>query len=265
MKISLITVCYNSEKTIEETLNSVLMQNYTNYEYLIIDGLSTDHTMDIIYKKENEFKGKLRIISEKDKGLYDAMNKGIKMSTGDIIGILNSDDVLINDSVFEQIITAFSKNKIDGTYSDLIFFDEKMEVPVRDFIAHYPSKKFGWHPPHPTLYLKKDVYDKVGYFDLQYRIAADYDFMLRLLKQKPNLFYIKNYLVKMRSGGVSTDGLTGYFKNLKEADKVLRNNNISFPIFCNFIRIFKTIWQSVIAKINSKEIIEKLDKNNIKK
>lgn len=258
MKISLITVCYNSEQTIEDTLNSVLNQNYKNYEYLIIDGLSTDSTMDIIHKKEKDFGGKLKIISEKDKGLYDAMNKGIKMATGDIIGILNSDDVLANSTVFNQIIDAFSNNKIDGTYSDLIFLDNSLKFPVRNFIAHYPSKKLGWHPPHPTLYLKKECYDKIGYFDLQYKIAADYDFMLRLLKINPNLFYIKNYLVKMRSGGVSTDGLSGYIKNLKEADKVLRKNNVSFPIFCNFARILKTISQSISAKINKKKILEKI-------
>lgn len=258
MKISLITVCYNSEQTIEDTLNSVLNQNYQNYEYLIIDGLSTDSTMNIIRNKEKEFKGKLKVVSEKDKGLYDAMNKGIKMATGDIIGILNSDDVLANSTVFNQIVEAFSNNKIDGVYSDLIFLDDSLKYPVRNFIAHHQSKKLGWHPPHPTLYLKKSVYSKIGYFDLQYKIAADYDFMLRLLKTNPNLFYIQSYFVKMRSGGVSTDGLSGYIKNLKEADKVLRKNNVSFPIFCNFTRILKTISQSISAKINKKKILEKI-------
>lgn len=258
MKISLITVCYNSERTIEDTLKSVLEQEYKNYEYLIIDGASKDHTLDIIKKYESRFNGNLKIISEKDKGLYDAMNKGIKMAKGDIIGILNSDDVLASSHVFEKIVNTFENNDIDGLYSDLIFLDENLVNPVRNFIAHKQSKKFGWHPPHPTLYLKRQIYDTIGCFDLNYRIAADYDFMLRLLHNDAKLFYIKDYLVKMRSGGVSTNGLNGYIENLKEANKVLRKNKIKFPILSNMIRIVKTFNQLVSAKINRNKIIEKI-------
>lgn len=259
MKISLITVCYNSEKTIEDTLKSVLSQTYQNYEYLIIDGLSSDKTLDIIKKYESKFNGKLRLISEKDKGLYDAMNKGICLAKGEIIGILNSDDMLTNPNVFQTIINTFKNNNIDGTYSDLVFFDEQLEYPVRNFIAHKQSKKLGWHPPHPTLYLKKDVYDKVGFFNLDYKIAADYDFMLRMMRSNVNLFYINDYLVKMRSGGTSTNGLQGYIKNLKEADKVLRKNNVCFPITSNLFRIVKTFYQGMDAKINKNKIVARLN------
>ena len=258
MKISLITVCYNSEKTVEDTLKSVLQQNYENYEYIVIDGKSKDHTIDIVKKYEQKFDGRLKFISEPDKGIYDAMNKGIKLAKGDIIGILNSDDVLTNSSVFDKIVTAFKNNDVDGVYSNLVFLDETLQMPVRNFIAHKQSKVLGWHPPHPTLYLKKEVYESVGYFDLNYKIAADYDFMLRMLKNNFKLYYIDDYLVKMRSGGVSTNGLKGYFKNLKEADSVLRKNHILFPVISNITRIIKTIFQGFSAKINAKKILKKL-------
>lgn len=258
MKISLITVCYNSEKTIEDTLKSVLIQKYNNYEYIIVDGKSKDNTINIVENYKKKFKGKLKLISEDDKGLYDAMNKGIKLSTGDIIGILNSDDILVNSQVFNKIADTFKKHDVDGIYSNLVFFDETLTYPVRNFIPHKQSKYFGWHPPHPTLYLKKEVYEKAGYFDLSYRIAADYDFMLRLLKANVKLYYIREYLVKMRSGGVSTAGINGYINNLKEADSVLRKNKVAFPLVSNMIRIIKTIFQGISAKIYKNKIIKKL-------
>lgn len=249
MKISLITVCYNSERTIEDTIKSVLKQNYKNYEYIIVDGLSTDNTLNILKKYYDEFEGKMRIISEPDKGLYDAMNKGISLSTGDIIGILNSDDILSNCNVFNDVIENI--NNYDGVYSNLLFLDEKtMTKNVRKFIAGNYKKRFGWHPPHPTLYLKKEVYTNVGKFNLEYKIAADLDFMLRVIKCNYKLKYFKGYFVYMRSGGVSTNGLKGYYKNFKESLRVLKNNNVRFALFVNFIRIFKTIWQGINAKLS---------------
>lgn len=262
MKISLITVTYNSEKTLSDTFESVLKQKYDNFEHIIVDGLSKDKTMDIVKSYEEKYKGKLKYISEKDSGLYDAMNKGIKMASGDIIGILNSDDILANELVFEKIVNTFKKEKCDGTYSDLVFMDEEtMKIPTRNFIAHKYSKKMGWHPPHPTLYLKKEIYDKIGDFNTNYRIAADLDFMMRLIKNNYKLSYIKEYLILMRSGGVSTNGLKGYLKNLKEANIVLKNNNIKFYHIINIYRIFKTIWQGISAKLNKKRIIKKVFSN----
>lgn len=262
MKISLITVTYNSEKTLSETFESVLKQKYDNYEHIIVDGLSKDKTMDIVKSYEKKYNGKLRYISEKDSGLYDAMNKGIKMATGDIIGILNSDDILANDLVFEKIIETFNNDKCDGTYSDLVFMDEEtMKIPTRNFIAHKYSKKMGWHPPHPTLYLKKEIYDEIGNFNTSYRIAADLDFMMRMIKSGYKLSYIKEYLILMRSGGVSTNGLKGYLKNLKEANVVLKKNNIKFYHIINIFRIFKTIWQGFSAKLNKNKIIRKVFSN----
>ena len=237
MKISIITVSYNSEKTIKDTLESVLGQTYDNYEYLIIDGKSTDDTLKIVKEYEKKFKGKLKYISEKDKGLYDAMNKGIKMASGDIIGIINSDDILAHKNVFKKVVDNIKVN--DGVYSNLLMLDEKLDKPYRLFKSHKVSKKLGWHMPHPTLYLKKEVYEKYGNFDTNYRIAADLDFMLRLINNNVNLKYVNDYFVYMRSGGASTNGIKGYYKSFKDSYKVLKRNNIKFPFITNCIRVIQ--------------------------
>jgi len=258
MKITLITVCFNSEKTIKDTLESVLHQTFTNYEYIIVDGKSKDNTLKIIEEYIPKFKGKITLISEKDKGLYDAMNKGIKLAQGDIVGILNSDDILANRFVFQKIIDTFKETNCDGTYSDLLFMSEALEKPTRNFIAHNYTKHFGWHPPHPTLYIKKKIYQEIGNFNIKYRICADLDFMTRLIKKEYKLEYMKKYLIIMRSGGVSTDGLKGYTRNLKEANEVLKNNNIKFYSIINLIRIFKTMKQGISAKWFKKRILQRL-------
>lgn len=200
MKISIITVTYNSSKTLKDTLESVLKQTHQDFEHIIVDGLSKDNTMEIVKKYEEKYQGKLHYISEKDSGLYDAMNKGIKMATGDIIGILNSDDIYAHENVLQEIVNKFEETNCDGTYANLIFMDEEtMSKPQRIWKSKKGNMNLGWHPAHPTLYLKKEVYDKIGLFDLQYRIVADYDFMLRLMKNKEmKLDYIDDYLVYMR-------------------------------------------------------------------
>ena len=245
MKISMITVCYNSAKTIEDTLKSVLSQKYDNYEYIIIDGKSKDNTLDIIKKYEPKFKGKLKYISEKDNGLYDAMNKGIKMAEGDIIGIINSDDVIASSDVFNLVIDKIKETNADGVYSNLIIKDENLDKCVRLFKGGVGSYKRGWHPPHPTLYLKKDIYQKYGNFDTNYRIAADYDFMVRIMKRNIKLEYVDTYFTYMRAGGKSTDGLKGYYKSFKESYNVLKHNNIKFPLFINIGRTFKVLFQAI--------------------
>ena len=245
MKISLITVCFNSESTIKDTLESVLKQTYTNYEYLIIDGLSKDSTLDIVKSYEDKFDGKLRVISEKDNGLYDAMNKGIRLAKGDIIGILNSDDILANRYVFQSIIENISE--YDGIYSNMLMLDEKLDKPYRLIKSRPVSKKMGWHMPHPTLYLKRDVYNKYGGFNLNYRIAADFDFMLRIIKSDLKFKYLDEYFVYMRSGGVSTNGLKGYYKNFKESYNVLKKNKVKFPFISNSIRTLNVFIQRIKA------------------
>lgn len=250
MKISIITATYNSEKTIKDTLESVLKQTYNDYEHIIIDGLSKDNTMEIVKEYEIRYNGKLKYISDKDDGLYDAMNKGIKMATGDIIGILNSDDIYANEKVLEKIVNKFMDEKCDGTYANLIFMDEKtMTNPQRIWKSANGKIENGWHPAHPTLYLKKEIYDKVGLFNLKYKICADYDFMIRMIKDESiKLKYINDYIVYMRLGGTSTNGIKGYIKNLKEANIVLKDNNIKYPYIVNIKRICKTIKQMLLSK-----------------
>lgn len=250
MKISIITATYNSEKTLKDTLESVLKQTYKNYEHIIIDGASKDRTMEIVKSYETKYEGKLRYISEKDNGLYDAMNKGIKMATGDIIGILNSDDIYAHENVLKEIVETFKKTNCDGTYANLVFMDANTMSKVQRVWKSKEGKlENGWHPAHPTLYLKKEVYEKIGLFNLNYKIVADYDFMIRMLKDKQiKLSYIDDTIVHMRVGGVSTNGIKGYYENLKEAHKALVANKIPHPYYIDFRRCIKTIDQMIRKK-----------------
>lgn len=251
MKISIITTTYNSEKTVAETLESVLAQDYTDYEHIIVDGASKDNTMKIVKQYEEKYGGKLKYISEKDKGLYDAMNKGIEMATGDVIGLLNSDDKYANNQVLSKIANAIKKTNSDGIHANLLYMDpETMTKPVRKWITKSTNIRKGNITAHPTLYLKKEVYDEVGNYNLDYKIVADYDFMIRVLKDnKYKLEHINEYLIHMRAGGVSSNGLKGYVNNMKEAYKVLKNNKVKPAAIIVLIRIFKTIMQMVRAKI----------------
>lgn len=246
MKISLITVCYNSEKTIKDTIESVLKQTYKNYEYIIIDGNSKDKTLDIIKSCEKKFNNNFKYISEPDKGLYDAMNKGIKLATGDIIGILNSDDILYDENVFQKIIDNFEEN--DGVYSNLLLMNEDFTKITRNFKSKEVSNKKGWHPPHPTLYLKKEIYEKYGNYNINYKIAADLDFMYRIINNNVKLKYVNTCFVKMRTGGASTNGLKGYYKNFKESYKVLKNNERKLPLLTNIYRIYDNLIKQKIMK-----------------
>lgn len=249
MKVSIITATYNSEKTLKGTLESVLKQTHSDYEHIIVDGKSTDSTMQIVKEYEPKYQGKLKWISEKDSGLYEAMNKGINMATGDIIGILNSDDVYASETVLETIVNTFEQTNCDGTYANLIFMDEETMIKPKRIWRNPKGKvKNGWHPAHPTLYLKKEVYNKIGLFNLQYKVVADYDFMLRMLQNKEiALQYIDEYLIYMRAGGTSTAGMKGYIRNLKESHQVLKDNHIKYPYFVDLLRIIRTIKQVILS------------------
>ncbi len=252
MKISILTVCYNSDKTIKDTLESVLKQEYTNYEYLIVDGKSQDNTLKIVKEYEKKFNGKLKIISEKDKGLYDAMNKGIEMATGEIIGIINSDDILAHEKVFQTVIENI-KN-VDGVYSNLLMLDEKLEKPYRLFKPKKLSLKWGWAMPHPTLYLKKSIYKNYGMFDLRYKVTSDYDFMLRIILAGCKFKYVDDYFVYMRSGGASTKGLKGYIYNFKESYKALKHNRVRFSFLTNCKRTVENVLLQRLKLFNKNEI-----------
>lgn len=248
MKVTIITVCYNSAQTIEQTIQSVLSQSYNPIEYIIKDGLSTDRTSDIIKKYEDRFNGRLRYISEKDSGIYDAMNRGISLATGDIIGILNSDDVLADNEVISKIVNRFRQGEdIDAVYANLVFKDEKtLTKTTRVFVAGEYTTRLAWHPPHPTLYLKRKVYEEIGYFDTRFKIAADYDLMLRIIRSgKYKFAYINEDLVFMRDGGASTAGIQSYFKSFQDSIQVMKKNKVKFPYLVNTARTLKFFYQKL--------------------
>ncbi|MGL5964208.1 MAG: glycosyltransferase family 2 protein [Fusobacteriaceae bacterium] len=250
MKVSIITASYNSDKYIEDTIKSVLSQTYKDIEYIIIDGGSKDKTIDIIKKYEAQFNGKLKWVSEKDKGIYDAMNKGINLSTGDIVGLINSDDYLADENVIKKIVQKISEEKADLIYGDLDFIKEnEKNTIVRKWKSGIYKKgifKRGWHPAHPTLYLTKDFYKKIGNFSLDYKIAADFDLMLRMFeKNNPKVAYLEEVMVKMRVGGVSTGGFKSKVIIAKECSKAWKKNNLSKPLFFDYIRFITKLKQMI--------------------
>lgn len=243
MKISIITATYNSSKTVKDTIESVLKQTHTDFEHIIVDGLSKDNTLEIIKSYEKQYQGRLKIICEKDKGLYDAMNKGIKNATGDVIGILNSDDIYANEHVLETIVNKFEETNCDATYANLIYMDaETMTKPQRIWREPKGKLERGWQIAHPTLYVTKEAYKKIGEYNLKYKIAADYDFVIRLMLDKSlKKEFIDEYLIYMRSGGASTDGLNGYKKSFYDSYDVLKDNKLKHPLWINTIRTVKTL------------------------
>ncbi len=228
MKISLITVSYNSEETIEETIQSVLAQKNIDLEYILIDGASTDKTLNIV----EAYKSKIAVfLSEKDKGIYDAMNKGIQLATGDVIGILNSDDVFTNDEILGKVCKAFEDPEIDAVYGDLEYVDriDLSKVKRKWISGKYKEGAFlkGWMPPHPTFYVRKKIYDAFSSFNLEFNSAADYEIMLRFIhKHKIKLSYLPEIMVKMRQGGQSNASLINRLKANREDKKAWLVNGL---------------------------------------
>jgi glycosyltransferase involved in cell wall biosynthesis len=208
MKISIITVSYNSASTIKDTFESILLQTHSDIEYIVIDGNSSDGTVSIIKEYELKFNGKMKWISESDNGLYDAMNKGIKMATGDIVGILNSDDYYISNDVISSVVNVMSDKNINSCYGNIIYI--KKGKPYRYWKSgNYKSFKFGWMPPHPAFFVRKSIYEKYGLFRLDCESAADYELMLRFLeKEKITTFWIDKIFTLMRTGGVSNKNIS---------------------------------------------------------
>ncbi|GHN00227.1 glycosyl transferase [Cytophagales bacterium WSM2-2] len=208
-KVTIITVTFNSAATIRETIESVLSQDYPNIEYIIIDGLSVDGTQEIVKSYGSSI---AHFISEKDKGLYDAMNKGIEIASGDVIGIINSDDLYAHPKIISNIVSVFEKDNVGIVYGDLIYFKTGMpDVPIRYYKGGVFSTRrvqYGLMPPHPTFFIHKNVYTKYGKFDLQFTLSADFDLILRFLGvHKVQFKYCPEVFVKMRTGGKSTSSL----------------------------------------------------------
>ncbi len=242
MKVSIITVTYNSAKTLERTLKSVQDQTYRDIEHIIVDGASTDATMDIVRANESHI---AKIVSEPDEGIYDAINKGIKMATGDIIGILNSDDILATPFTLEHIVRAFEKENADIVYGDLVYCDREDDEKI---VRYWRSNKFsrgslyfGWMPAHPTLYVRRSLYDDNGLYSTALHISADYDFMLRIFRRdKYKKVYIPQVLIRMAMGGISNRSMKTIWLKSREDYHVLRFNDVGgyFTLFCkNFRKI----------------------------
>lgn len=205
MKVSIITISFNSAETLQDTIHSVAMQSYSDIEYIIIDGGSTDETLDIINKNYRTIS---YWVSEPDKGIYDAMNKGIRMATGDIIAILNSDDFYVHTDVISQVVEHFQRSGADSVYGDIQYIDRyEPNRVVRNWVSgYYQRHKFllGWMPPHPAFFVKRTIYETCGNFDTRLKTSADYELMLRFLfKHKISTQYLPELIVHMRAGGVS--------------------------------------------------------------
>ncbi len=217
MKISIVTVAYNAESTIRDTIESVLSQKNIDLEYIIIDGNSSDNTMSIVEEYKDQIS---KCVSEKDKGIYDAMNKGVALATGDVIGILNSDDFYSNENVLSDVCGMFNENT-DAVYGDLVYVNQaNTEKVTRTWISGvYKEGAFrkGWMPPHPTFFVRKEIYEKFGSYTLNLRSAADYEFMLRVIhKEKIRIGYLQKILVKMRVGGESNASISNRLNANKE-------------------------------------------------
>jgi glycosyltransferase involved in cell wall biosynthesis len=227
-KVTVITVCYNSAKTIEDTIESVINQTYNNIEYIIVDGLSTDNTLAIV----NKYEGKIaKVVSEKDAGLYDAINKGIGLATGEIIANLNSDDFYIDNNVIADVVAQMEEEKSDTLYADLYYVEaEDTNKVVRNWVSgNYKKGMFfkGWMPPHPTFFVKKLVYDNYGTFNLELKSAADYEIMLRFIhKNNCSISYLNRVIVRMRVGGVSNNSLINRIKANLEDKKAWQINGL---------------------------------------
>lgn len=236
MKISIITVCYNSESTIEKTFKSVEDQTYKNIEYIVVDGGSKDTTLSLIKGYSHMISN---WVSEPDKGLYDAMNKGIKMATGDIVGILNSDDTFYNESVLEQIVEFHKQNSIDASVGNIVQHNTDGKIVRKYSAANWNPKKLkiGFMPAHPALFIKKELFVKYGDYALDFKIGADYDLITRLfLKNKISWKYSDITTTAMLIGGVSSSGLESYKLITKEIAKALNRNNVEFSYTKVFLR-----------------------------
>ena len=228
MKISIITVCYNSAATIEKTILSVAGQSYKNIEHIIIDGKSKDNTIEIIKTHEDKI---TNWISDSDTGLYDAMNKGIAMATGNLIGILNSDDVFNNETVIEEVVEFHKKNAIDASVGNIVQYKENGKV-IRLYSSRYWSPEkltIGFMPPHPSIFFRRDLFSKYGNYDLGFKIGADYELITRFfLKNKISWKHSEITTTAMLVGGLSSSGTSSYKLITKEIQKALHMNGVLF-------------------------------------
>jgi glycosyltransferase involved in cell wall biosynthesis len=244
MLVSIITATFNSASTIAETMRSVEEQDYPHIEHIVVDGHSQDETLEIVQLYPHT----ATLISEKDNGIYDAMNKGIRVAKGEIIGILNSDDIYTDEHVISHIVKAFEDSSVQGCYADLQYVDENNTALIRRTwkSGEYHERSFywGWMPPHPTFFVRKSVYDRVGLYNTQMRSASDYEMMLRIfIKEKMRVVYIPRFIVKMRTGGVSNMTIKNRVRGNREDRKAWRMNGLKPYFFTLYLKPLRKITQ----------------------
>jgi glycosyltransferase involved in cell wall biosynthesis len=245
MKVSIITVAFNAVNTIGDTMRSVARQSYPDIEHIVIDGGSTDGTLDVIRENASRV---AKLVSERDNGIYDALNKGISSATGDVIGILHSDDVFADEHVIAEYVTVFEKVKCDGVYADLEYVSRE---DLRKVIRRWKSGTYrhglfrnGWMPPHPTLFLRSDVFKRFGTFNTTLRISADYELMLRFIhKNRISLCYLPKVTVKMRTGGASNQSLSHRWLANREDRMAWKLNGLKAGMFATILKPLRKLTQ----------------------
>ena len=247
VKVSIITVAFNSEKTIADTIESVLSQDYPNIEYIIIDGGSKDGTIEMVGSYGNRVS---KFISEPDRGMYDAMNKGIHLATGDIIGILNSDDFYADKSIISNVVNTFVESGSDSVFGDLVYVNSNNLTKVTRYYSssHFHPRLFayGWMPAHPTFFVKRWAYEQYGVFQTNYKIAADYELLARFLaKHQISYTYIPQVMVRMRTGGASTTNLMSNWILNSEIIRACTENGIKTNWFKVLSKYFKKVFQLI--------------------
>jgi len=245
LKISIVTVTYNAERFLENCIASVVSQKFANIEYIIIDGASTDSTLHIV----SRFNDKItKIVSEKDNGMYDALNKGIKMATGDVVGLLNADDFFADNEVVGEIADAFLQSGADVLYGDLWYVDQNNPDKVlrrwKSKPYHHDMFQWGWMPAHPTFYAKRELFEQLGYYRLDMGSAADYELMIRFMhKFKSKAVYLPKLMVKMRAGGMSNSSVEARLKANQADLEAMKINGIRFPKLAAFLKPVRKIPQ----------------------
>jgi glycosyltransferase len=252
MKVTIITVTYNSARHIDDCIQSVIAQNYKNIEHIVIDGLSKDGTVDIIRKYSDHLS---KWVSEKDHGMYDAINKGMKMATGDVIGILNSDDMLASPDAISSIVKCFQHHKVDSLYGDLVYVDPQDTDRVLRTWKGYSYKRlrfsFGWMPAHPTFYIKRSLIEKYGGYESHYFTAADFEFMARYLyKHRISSTHLPKLIVKMRNGGASNVTLARRLRANRRDYLAMKKNEIPFPLIVSVLKPLRKLPQYYNSFIN---------------
>ena len=254
MKVSIVTVCYNSADTILSTLNSVSRQDYPDIEHVVIDGASKDNTLDIINK--HTFANKV-VVSEPDNGIYDAMNKGLKLASGEVVGTLNADDFYIGNNVISEVSHVFKDTAIDACFADLVYVDQ---MDTDKVVRYWKSQSYtdglfkkGWMPAHPTFFVRKSVYERLGYFSLNYKIAADFELLFRFIeKNKIKTVYIPKVMVKMRLGGTTNASFANVITQNKEIIATLQHHYPNFSLIGFILRKLTNRFLQFVNRPNSR-------------